>query len=114
MKEIKAYVRPEFLEDILSRLEEAGAKDITVIRVDAVGRMADYEKNRKHFWRKYREKYSQIAKLEIVCLDEHADDYMRIIREQGRLGESGDGRIFLGSIEQAVNIRTGQTGDEAL
>lgn len=114
LREIKAYVRPELLETILGRLEEAGAKDITVIRVDAIGKMADYEKDREHFWRKYSEKYSKIAKLEIVCLDEKAHEYMRIIQEAGRLGESGDGRIFLSNIEEAQNIRTGETGDAAL
>jgi nitrogen regulatory protein P-II 1 len=114
LKEIKAYVRPGLLETILGRLDEAGAKDITVIRVDAIGRMADFEKDREHFWRKFSEKYSQIAKLEIVCLEEKAREYMRIIKEAGRLGESGDGRIFLSDIEDALNIRTGETGDAAL
>lgn len=114
LKEIKAYVRPELLETILSRLDEAGAKDITVIRVDAIGKMADFEKDREHFWRKYSEKYAKIAKLEIVCLDEKAYEYMRIIQEAARLGESGDGRIFLSNIEEALNIRTGDTGDAAL
>lgn len=114
MKEIKAYVRPELLETFLGRLEDAGARDITVDRVDALGKMADYEKDRSHFWRRYREKYSNTAKLEIVCLDAEARGYMRIIQEAGHLGESGDGRIFLGNIEEAVNIRTGVTGKDAL
>ena len=114
MKEIKAYVRPELLETILGRLEEAGAKDITVDRVDAVGEMADHEKDRSHFWRKYKEKYSNIAKLEIVCQDVEAGGYMRIIQEAGHLGESGDGRIFLGNIEEAVNSRSGVSGKAAL
>jgi len=114
MKEIKAYVRPDLLETIVRRLEEAGAKDLTVIRVDALGRMADFEKDRGHVLRKYAEKYSKIAKLEIVCLAEQADRFIGIIQEAGRLGESGDGRIFVGNIDRAVNIRTGQTGREAL
>ncbi len=114
MKEIKAYVRPELLETILGRLEQAGAKDITVDRVDAVGEMADHEKDRSHFWRKYKERYSNIAKLEIVCRDTEAKGYMHIIQEAGHLGESGDGRVFVGPIHGAVNIRTGDTGDAAL
>jgi len=114
VKEIKAYVRPELLETILKRLEEAGATDITVVRVDAIGRMADFEKDREHLWRKYSEKYSKIAKLEIVCTDARARPFMEIIKEAGHLGESGDGRIFLGPIEEVLNIRTGETGEKGL
>ena len=114
MKEIKAYVRRGLLETIIGRLEEAGAKDITVIRVDALGALADWEKYRSHFFQKYAEKYSKIAKLEIVCLDDEAEQFARIIQEHGRMGESGDGRVFIASIDAAVNIRTGAEGDEAL
>lgn len=114
MKEIKAYVRPEFLESIIRRLEEAGAKDLTVVRVDALGALVDFEMERWHFVRAYAEKYSQIAKLEIVCSDDQSDQFVRIIQEAGHLGESGDGRVFVSNIESAVNIRTGAEGDEAL
>jgi nitrogen regulatory protein PII len=114
MKEVKAYVRPGFLEVMIKRLEEAGAKDITVIRVDALGKMADQEWDRWHLVRKYAEKYSSIAKLEIVCLDEEAPRFVQIIKETGHLGESGDGRIFVTNIEMAVNIRTGEEGETAL
>lgn len=114
MKEIKAYVRPGLLETIIGRLEEAGAKDITVIRVDALGALADWEKYRSHFWQKYAEKYSKIAKLEIVCHDGEVEGFVKIIQESGRMGESGDGRVFVANIDKAVNIRTGAEGDEAL
>lgn len=114
MKEIKAYVRPELLNTIIEHLEEAGAKDITVIRVDAIGEIADFEKDRAHLWPKYVEKYSKIAKMEIVCLDDEVDGFVGIIEETARVGESGDGRIFVGNIREAVNIRTGETGDDAL
>lgn len=114
MKEIKAYVRPELLEAIIGRLEEAGARDITVIRVDALGAMADYEKYRSHWWQKYSEKYSKTAKLELVCRDGQTRTFVEIIRDAGHLGDSGDGRIFVADIEAAVNIRTGEEGADAL
>lgn len=114
MKEIKAYVRPELLETIVGRLEQAGAKDISVIRVDALGAMADWEESRSHPWQKYQETYSKIAKIEIVCHDGEAESLVRIIQEVGHLGESGDGRVFVGTIDMAVNIRTGSEGDDAL
>jgi nitrogen regulatory protein P-II 1 len=114
VKQIKAYVRPELLEPIVEALEAAGAKDMTVIRVDAIGAMAGVEEDLAHVLRKYAEKYSRVAKLEIVCRDEQADGFARIIESNGRLGESGDGRIFVAPVESAVDIRTGRRGDDAL
>jgi nitrogen regulatory protein PII len=114
MKEVKAYMRSEFLDSTIRRLEEAGAKDITVTRVDAIDAMADYEMDRWHILRKYNEIYSSIARLEIICLDDQAMKFMQIIKEGGHTGESGDGRIFLSTIEHAINIKTGEEGEKAL
>jgi nitrogen regulatory protein PII len=61
MKEVKAYVRLNFLDAIIESLEQAGARDITIVRVDAVGALADFEKDRWHVLRKYAEKYSVVA-----------------------------------------------------
>lgn len=114
MKEIKAYVRPTHLESIIHYLEEAGARDITIIRVDALGALANGEfDHRRLVWR-YEEKYCRVAKLEIVCSDEDALRFMRIIKEYGHTGEPGDGRVFLTHVEAAMNIRTGQEGEAAL
>jgi len=114
MKEIKAYVRPNFLNSMIKRLEEKGAKDITVIRVDALGALADHEFDRQHLIRKYPEKYSKVAKLEIVCRDDQAKEFMHTIKEYGHTGERGDGRIFITSVEDAANITNGHEGEAAL
>ncbi len=114
MKEIKAYIRPSALERTIKELEKAGARDITVIRVDAIGKMADFEKDRWHIVRKYDEKYSAIAKLEIVCVDSEFETFVEIIREEAYTGERGDGRIFVSRIEKAISIRTGNEGADAL
>ncbi|HEM62013.1 MAG TPA: P-II family nitrogen regulator [Chloroflexi bacterium] len=114
MKEIKAYVRHAFLEAIIRDLEEAGARDLTVVRVDALGDLVDYEDDQWHLLRKYAEKYRSLAKLEIVCTDDEAGRFLDIIATKGHSGESGDGRAFVAPIEEAVNIRTGQRGENAL
>ena len=115
VKEIKAYVRPELLEAILPPLEEAGARDITVMRgVDALANLADQERDRWHFFRRYDEEYSGVAKLEIVCTDALSDKFVDLIRTHGHTGESGDGRVFVSTIDKAVSIRTGAAGEEAL
>ena len=114
MKEIKAYIRPTFLDSTIEHLEKEGARDITIIRVDAIGALADYEYDRRNIIRKYDEKYSKVAKLEIVCQDHEAEKFMRIIQKHAYFGEHGDGRIFLSPILSAINIRTGEEGEEAL
>lgn len=114
MKEIKAYVRPNFLNSMIEQLEEKGAKDITVIRVDALCALADQEFDRWHVVRKYSEKYCTIAKLEIVCRDDQAKEFMQTIKEYGHTGERGDGRVFITNIEDAANITTGLEGEAAL
>lgn len=114
MKEIKAYLRPTQLEAVIAELEAAGARDMTVLRVDALGAIADPRADTHHLVRTHPERYSAIAKLEIVCTDEEAPGFVEIIRRHGHTGASGDGRIFVTTVERAINIRTGAEGEEAL
>lgn len=114
MKEIKAYIRPEFVDRVVEALEKAGAKDLTVIRVDALGPLADTSANQHHFLRKYTDKYSTAAKLELVCRSENVARFVEAIRLHAHTGQHGDGRIFVTPVERAVNIRSGETGTEAL
>lgn len=114
MKEIKAYVRPDRLSGIVSRLEQEGARDLTVTRVDAIGALADPEKDKLRLFRNYAEKYSDIAKIEIVCLDDEVNRFVAVLKETSYTGERGDGRIFVVNVERAVNIRTGVEGETAL
>lgn len=114
MKEIKAYVRPDRLASIVSRLEQEGARDLTVTRVDAIGALADTEKDRLRLFRNYSEKYSDIVKIEIVCADTEVNCFVGVLREASYTGERGDGRIFVVNVERAINIRTGDEGEKAL
>lgn len=114
MKELKAYIRPTFLNSVIEELEKAGAKDLTVLRVDALGALADSEFDRWHIVRKYDEKYFRVAKLELVCADEDASRFVEIIQKHAHTGEKGDGRVFVSWIEDAVNIRSGRRGQDAL
>jgi nitrogen regulatory protein PII len=114
MKEIKAYFRPLFIDPVVEALEKAGAKDLTVIRVDAFGPLADSNVDEHRFLRKYAEKYSAVVKLELVCRDEDAARFADAIRHHAHTGEHGDGRIFITAVDEAVNIRTGETGVTAL
>lgn len=114
MKEIKAYFRPQFIDPVMDALEQNGARDLTVIRVDAFGPLADAATDEHRFVRKYAEKYSAVVKLELVCRDEDATRFAEVIQQHAHTGQHGDGRIFIGAVEEAVNIRTGETGSKAL
>lgn len=114
MKEIKAYIRPQFVDSVVEALEKAGAKDLTVLRVDAFGKLAGAEAEEHRFSSKYAEKYSAVVKLELVSGDEDAARFADVIRQHAYTGQHGDGRVFIATVDEAVNIRTGATGIEAL
>lgn len=114
MKEIKAYFRPQFVDSLVDALEKAGARDLTVMRADAFGRLVDVESEPRRFVHKYGEKYSAVVKLELVCREEEASGFREVIRQHAFTGQHGDGRIFTTNVEDVINIRTAQTGSNAL
>lgn len=114
MKEIKAYIRPQFVDSVVEALEKAGARDLTVIRVDAFGKLAGAGADEHRFIYKYAEKYSAVAKLELVSRDEDSARFVGVIRQHAYTGQHGDGRVFIATVDEAINIRTGATGTEAL
>lgn len=114
MKEIKAYIRPDAIEPVIRELEKAGARDITLIRVDAFGAISDENESDHHLFHKYAAKYSSVAKLEIVCSDADVPRLTKIIQKLAYTGGHGDGRIFVSGIGDAINIRTGVVGEAAL
>ncbi len=112
MKEIKAYVRSERVNDIIQALEKAGVKGMTLIDVMAVGQNID-PKNYK-FSMSLVERYQKIAKLEIICSDDDVDQYVQIIRENGTTHSKGDGLITVSDVQRLVKVRNGVEGEEAL
>lgn len=114
MKEIKAYFRQQFVDAAVKALQEAGAQDLPLLRMDAFGPLAGSDTDRHRFLRKYADKYSAMVKLELVCQDQDAERFMKVIREHSYTGQHGDGRIFNSGINEALNIRTGKTGVQAL
>lgn len=112
MKEVKAYLRCQKVEHVLEALEEKGIDGVTLIDVMGLGPLADPQSS------KYSiacvEKYSDVAKLEVVCRDEDLHDVVRTIRKAAFTGLKGDGIIFVSPVEMAVKIRTGAVGEEGL
>jgi nitrogen regulatory protein P-II 1 len=114
MKEIKAYIRPVCASRVIKDLEDAGAKDLTLIRVDAIAPLAEKGSETEAALAKYITRYSAVAKLELVCRDDEVKLFMEIIQKRAHTGTRGDGRIFVSNVEEALNIRNGETGEAAL
>jgi len=113
MKEIKAYIRCAKVDEVISALKETGVENMTVIDVMALGKgMFDPE----HY--KYSiecvEKYSKVAKIEIISNDNDSDKIVEVIRSSAYSGERGDGLIIVSQIDRAIKIRSGEEGTKAV
>jgi len=112
MKEVKAYVRCQKVEPVLDALEAAGYDGATLIDVLGLGSYSD-PRTEKYSIRCV-EKYSDLAKLELVCANDAVHRIVEIIREKAHTGLQGDGLIFVSPVEMAIKIRTGAIGEEGL
>ncbi|MFQ5735753.1 MAG: P-II family nitrogen regulator [Thermodesulfobacteriota bacterium] len=112
MKEIKSYFRMKKAEEVIYALEDAGVPGFTLVEVKALGGATVPEAER--FSVEYSESYSPLVKLELVCDDGDMDRIAGIIREKAYTGHRGDGMIFCTDVCEAIKIRTGQRGAQAL
>ncbi len=113
MKEVKAFIRSAKAESVLQALEDLGVADITLIDVMGLGHhLVDPEQSRYSI--DIVKRYSDIAKIEIVCKAEDVDRIVQTIRDTAYTGMPGDGLVFVTNVEQVIKIRTGEVGKEAL
>lgn len=112
MKLITAIVKPFKLDDVRQALSDIGVQGITVTEVKGFGR----QKGHTELYRgaEYVVDFLPKVKIEVAITDDVAQQVIEAITVAANTGKIGDGKIFLTSIEQAVRIRTGETGDEAL
>jgi nitrogen regulatory protein PII len=112
IKMIVAYIRPDKLGDVKQGLAEAGAPSLTVTNVSGRGS----QPSKKGQWRgeEYVVDLHQKVKIECVVADVPADDVIDAIEESAHTGEPGDGKIFVMDVDDAVQIRTGKRGPEAV
>jgi nitrogen regulatory protein P-II 1 len=115
MKEIKAYIRPLCAGRVLNDLESDGAKDLSLIRVDAFDPSMTYQgPEGEATAAKSVTRRSSLAKLELVCRDDEAKLFVEIIKKDGHTGAKGDGKILVIPVEAVLDISNGETGDMAL
>jgi len=112
MKLIKAIIKPFKLDDVREALSEIGIQGITVSEVKGFGR----QKGHTELYRgaEYRVDFLPKVKLETVVGDDDVENVVNAIRESANTGKIGDGKIFVLPIEQAIRIRTGESGNDAL
>ena len=112
MKKIEAIVRPHAVDDIREALLEAGFHGMTMTEVKGVGR----QKGHTEVYRgaEYQVDFLPKVKLEIVTSDERVEEAVAIIIKCAKSGKIGDGKIFVLPAEEAIRVRTEETGDEVL
>jgi len=112
MKQIVAIIKPFKLDDVREALGEVGVAGMTVCEVKGFGR----QKGHTELYRgaEYVVDFVPKMKIEVVVDDDSVDRVIEAINNAARTGKIGDGKIFVNTVEQAVRIRTGETGNEAL
>jgi nitrogen regulatory protein PII len=112
MKLITAILKPFKLDDVREALSEAGITGITVTEVKGFGR----QKGHTELYRgaEYVVDFLPKIKLEVAIIDELLETALDAIATTANTGKIGDGKIFVTNLEQAIRIRTGETGSSAL
>lgn len=112
MKKIEAIIKPFKLDDVREAVQEMGVMGLTVTEVRGVGR----QKGHTEVYRgaEYVVDFLPKIKLEMVVPESRAAEVVEVIQKKAWTGRIGDGKIFVSSIDDAVRIRTGETGESAL
>jgi nitrogen regulatory protein PII len=112
MKKIEAIIKPFKLEEIKEGLSELGVSGMTVSEVKGFGR----QKGHSEIYRgaEYTVDFVPKVKMEVVVEDSMVDKVIKVILDQAKTGQIGDGKIFVRSIENAYRIRTGEEGRKAI
>lgn len=112
MKKIEAVVKPFKLDDVKAALQDAGVQGMTVIEVKGYGR----QKGHSELYRgaEYVVDFVPKLKIEVVVPDDLVEAVVEAIQSSARTDKIGDGKIFVSDVEQAIRIRTGESGPQAL
>jgi len=112
MKKVEAIIKPFRLDEVKEGLSNIGIKGLTVTEVRGFGR----QRGHREIYRgaEYQVDFVSKLKIEIVMEDERVAETVKVIQERAKTGQIGDGKIFVLPVEDAIRIRTGETGKDAI
>ena len=112
MKKIETIIKPFKLDEVKEALHEVGVKGLTVIEAKGFGR----QKGHTELYRgaEYVVDFLPKVKIEVVVDDNMLENAVEAIQQAAYTGRIGDGKIFVSTIEEAIRIRTGEKGAEAI
>ena len=112
MKKIEAIIKPFKLDEVKEALQDIGVQGLSVIEVKGFGR----QKGHTELYRgaEYVVDFLPKVKIEVVLPDDQVESAIEAIVAAARTDKIGDGKIFVSPVEQAIRIRTGESGDDAL
>jgi len=112
MKKIEAYIKPFKLDEVKEALMEVGIGGMSVIEVKGFGR----QRGHKELYRgsEYKVDFLPKIRVEVVAKDEDVERVVKAIIASARTGQIGDGKIFISNVEDAIRVRTGESGEEVL
>jgi len=112
MIKIEAIIRPQRIDEVKAALDDIGVTGMTVTEVRGAGKQKGYTQHYRGA--EYTVNLIQKLKLEIVADDDTVEKIVTAIAGAARTGEIGDGKIFLSPVTDAIRIRTGERGPEAV
>ncbi|KYC54169.1 MAG: putative nitrogen regulatory PII-like protein [Candidatus Methanofastidiosum methylothiophilum] len=112
MKKIEAIIRPEKLQDVKSALDKLGCVGMTITEVKGRGKQGGITQQ----WRgrQYHIDLIPKIKIELVVKTKYVDKVVNTIIESARTGNTGDGKIFVSSVEKVYRVRTGDINEDAI
>ena len=112
MKKVEAIIKPFKLEDVKEALSEVGVEGMTVVEVKGFGR----QKGHTEIYRgsEYTVDFLPKVKIEVVVEDARSETVVDAIVKAANTGKIGDGKVFLSEVLEAVRIRTGERGSDAI
>ena len=112
MKKVEAIIKPFKLDEVKDKLNQIGIKGITVSEVKGFGR----QKGHTELYRgaEYVVDFLPKIKMEVVISDNQVEDVITTIMQAAQTGRIGDGKIFVIDVQEAIRIRTGERGEDAV